>query len=354
MDNINIPIPPEKKVEVIQPAEAQSRVVNSIKFRVMIPWFILFVLIAFFSFLWLYIIRNAPADSYLKDPAGVSTFNEQKFAQQTPDSNYTVSLLSPVGGEQLCLGDKFNIKWESKGLKFVRLILREPNGQSHYIDTLSPTHNSSVQGSGDYLWDIGTYTGGYNSSVGGRVKANEGYLITINAQYDSDRGYSTVINDEDNGVFAIKECRDVISKDFLRSDTESWTESNGQLTITLNSAALGYVYAPIDLVEGVKKGERIYGLELSFNITSRNTALAATTLRRLDEASNLIPPSTKYFYTADGPMNAISPYTTYTNAKLFFVVGKEDNEFIFTTGIGSTATVYFKINATNGVINLVN
>lgn len=106
-----------------------------------------------------------------------------------------VKIISPNGGENLCLGDNFNIKWESKGLETVELYISKPQAASYPLGAYPADFNEiNEPGWGMFVWKVGTTSGGIN------LREGNAWTITISNPDNPE------INDRTDGVFSILQC----------------------------------------------------------------------------------------------------------------------------------------------------
>ncbi|MCH7604540.1 hypothetical protein IID24_00880 [Patescibacteria group bacterium] len=116
------------------------------------------------------------------------------FAQ--PKALPTLTILFPNGGENLCFGDNFIIRWESKRLRFVKLYIREPGESTHYIDTFPADLNETGKlGTGAFPWNVGEVSDG-------TLEQGDVYELVIVGS-----GQESVITDASDGVFSILLCK---------------------------------------------------------------------------------------------------------------------------------------------------
>ena len=115
------------------------------------------------------------------------------------------NLIYPNGGETLCIGDTFNIKWRvPKDVKTVILTLREGGGYQDIVNLVLGVFPSSYNetglknGSGVYPWVVPWLPDG------------DAYEMWINATYsahDSYDTYSYYVNDVSDEMFSIRSCK---------------------------------------------------------------------------------------------------------------------------------------------------
>ncbi|TSC74872.1 MAG: hypothetical protein G01um101430_689 [Parcubacteria group bacterium Gr01-1014_30] len=108
------------------------------------------------------------------------------------------NLMSPSGGEQLCLGETYYVKWKvPKDVDIIKLSLRK-GGTTYPLGDFPASYNETgqINGEGTFPWKVGSTAGGIT------MKEGAAYEIWINATY---KGAS--VNDVSNGPFSILSCR---------------------------------------------------------------------------------------------------------------------------------------------------
>lgn len=128
------------------------------------------------------------------------------------DGNRFLRVTAPNGGENLCLGKNFVIKWESGSLSSVSISVKEietpiagPFGNASYpLGTFPASYNEKGEqnGSGEVSWLVGSI-GSPESPGPFEIYAREGkvFQIIIN---NPDEG--RFIEDTSDGVFSIIKC----------------------------------------------------------------------------------------------------------------------------------------------------
>ena len=69
-------------------------------------------------------------------------------------------IISPKGGEQLCMGENYVISWESKGIETVGISLtyqRTGYNIKTVLATRNETGNPKDEGKGEYVWKAGSF-----------------------------------------------------------------------------------------------------------------------------------------------------------------------------------------------------
>jgi hypothetical protein len=108
------------------------------------------------------------------------------------------NVLTPNGGERLCLGDMFNITWKVPGdVESIKVILQNTE-KSYTIGSFPATYNETGEkntGEGLFPWTVGKTT---DRSL---ARAGETYKIVINASY---KGY--LVADLSDTIFSVITC----------------------------------------------------------------------------------------------------------------------------------------------------
>ncbi|MCH7604375.1 hypothetical protein IID24_00020 [Patescibacteria group bacterium] len=118
---------------------------------------------------------------------------QKQLSELTAEPNRYVRVISPNGGEKLCLGEDFIIRWESEGLQSVRVAIRIPAATTSYIGTFPATFNESGEfGTGTLPWKVGEY-------LGGTIRESFTYKILV-------EGDDRQINDVSDDLFSIIRC----------------------------------------------------------------------------------------------------------------------------------------------------
>lgn len=124
--------------------------------------------------------------------------------QKTPEK--FIKVVSPVGGEKMCLGKKFNLEWEYVGVKSVRATAYLPGEGYYYLgvfpaNSLESGKKGTEKGRGSYSWDIGQAITGNTTSM---MKPGDMYEITIeDAGID---GNGSAVKGKSSDTFTIANC----------------------------------------------------------------------------------------------------------------------------------------------------
>ncbi|MFH1671613.1 MAG: hypothetical protein ABH889_02475, partial [Candidatus Portnoybacteria bacterium] len=124
---------------------------------------------------------------------------EEQIIREEKKETLYVRLVSPNGGEYLCLGEDFIIRWESDNLRTVDLWIKQAGGQSarYPLGSFPADFNESGKsGTGLTVWKVGDTTGGI------KLKEGNTYEILINGYSDK-----PAVNDVSDGVFSILLCQ---------------------------------------------------------------------------------------------------------------------------------------------------
>ncbi len=121
----------------------------------------------------------------------------KQINELTKEPEYYVRIVSPNGGENLCVDENFNIQWEHKGLVSVRILSYLPGEGTGYIGTFPADLNETGEaGKGIYNWEIGSMF------YGGELEEGTTYKIIIEDASASDSS----IKDESDSIFSILSC----------------------------------------------------------------------------------------------------------------------------------------------------
>lgn len=108
-----------------------------------------------------------------------------------------ITLLSPNGGETLCMGQKSMIRWEHTGSINVYISFGRPGGSYFYLPLLAADLNEQgKKGYGEYEWIIG-------KTSGGDLPESTTYEANIQGAASGD----TYIEDKSDGIFSIIQCQ---------------------------------------------------------------------------------------------------------------------------------------------------
>ena len=126
------------------------------------------------------------------------TQKSKDLSQFAPDPEKYLKLVSPNGGEILCLGDEFIIHWEHQGVKTVTLGIETPNdsyGLANAYDLPADYNETGEKGIGMFVWKI---------DIAGGMALKEGYSYSV-CIYSADSDYES--KDCSDEVFSILECK---------------------------------------------------------------------------------------------------------------------------------------------------
>lgn len=120
---------------------------------------------------------------------------QQQINKLTKEPERYVKIISPNGGETLCLNDESIIKWESKGVKTISLrVIKQAFGNTNYyyigLNAVPATYNEAgIPGKGVATWKV------KNIPVG------DGYKIEIMS------AETPAVSDTSDGTFSIILCK---------------------------------------------------------------------------------------------------------------------------------------------------
>lgn len=111
-----------------------------------------------------------------------------------------VRIVAPRGGETLCMGQKFTIRWEHRGAINVYISFGRPGGSYYYLPLLPADLNEQGEnGYGEYEWIIGKTNGGH-------LPEGTTYKIKIQAATSGSNPYGDNIEDESDDIFSVIQC----------------------------------------------------------------------------------------------------------------------------------------------------
>lgn len=127
------------------------------------------------------------------------------FDLQGGGEERSIDVISPNGGESLCLGDNTTVRWESKGVSAVRVRLVEYRGGTSFYyylthSTLASSDESGEPGKGVLSWDVGEYLLGDKRWMG-EIGESHSYKMELTSV---DGG--TVVSDLSDDVFSLLKC----------------------------------------------------------------------------------------------------------------------------------------------------
>ncbi len=122
---------------------------------------------------------------------------EEQVNELTREPEYYARIVSPNGGENLCMDENFNIQWKHKGLVSVKILSYLPGEGIGYIGTFPADLNETGEaGKGIYNWKIGSMF------YGGKLEEGTTYKIIIEDASTLDSS----IKDESDNIFSILSC----------------------------------------------------------------------------------------------------------------------------------------------------
>lgn len=118
-------------------------------------------------------------------------FNQKTADLLTDPKPKTLQLISPRGGEVLCLGQNFPIEWETpKGMTSVEIMVRKYEDapiNTFTIQTVPATSSflNGSSGTGIYTWNVGRVVSRYGSTeVPGPLLPGDAYQIIVSGVVD--------------------------------------------------------------------------------------------------------------------------------------------------------------------------
>ncbi len=134
------------------------------------------------------------------NPFAGSTYEQKNINgyMTAMSGNRYLRIVSPNGGEALCLNKEFTIRWESQGLSTVTVYLSIPSTlpASYSLGTFPADYNETgKRGSGEFVWTVG------KTENGAKIKEGSAYNIIINS---TDGG--SLIADTSDNIFSILAC----------------------------------------------------------------------------------------------------------------------------------------------------
>jgi len=130
--------------------------------------------------------------------------SSEKISQKAVNEEKYLRLISPNGGETLCLNDNFPVRWESKGIQGVNLTI-EGDGIFYLIKSLPASFNETGEGgSGLFMWKVGETSiklTALGREKGEILKEGFGYIMGINSMEDPQ------IIDRSDKPFSIQLCK---------------------------------------------------------------------------------------------------------------------------------------------------
>lgn len=116
---------------------------------------------------------------------------------------YGLHLISPNGGEKLCLGKDYTIRWESQGLRTVGIQIKTTvDAFMPLTNQLPPDFNESGKaGRGEFLWKVGKTHSGYILPEGYT------YEILISGRTGTSVDSNNPVSDRSDSIFSIINCQ---------------------------------------------------------------------------------------------------------------------------------------------------
>jgi len=134
----------------------------------------------------------------INDLTRTKSDSQQQLDESAKEPEKYVKVISPNGGETICLDENFIIEWESKGIDSVKLFLLAGGGGWYNLGGFPATYNEAEEkGKGTYVWKVGETKQGK-----GVFGEGEAYKIQIESAYDN-----VPVIDISDGVFSIIICK---------------------------------------------------------------------------------------------------------------------------------------------------
>jgi len=124
---------------------------------------------------------------------------EKTLEELTKKPDRYLTLISPNGGEQLCLGDEFLIQWESNNIQAVQLFITGGGaigGTYPLGDALAESNETGEKGSGVFVWTAG------DTQVG--IKLPEGFSYSLTIRSSTSEYF---VSDASSEVFSLVNCK---------------------------------------------------------------------------------------------------------------------------------------------------
>lgn len=122
----------------------------------------------------------------------------QGVSQESPEQEHQVKLVSPNGGESICLDEDFIVEWQSDGIDTVAVSVSKIGAFSttlYPIDILPATYNETGEkGRGFFAWQAGTTSGGIELESGYGYKIEtKGFYNDLQVTDISDKTFSLLL-----------------------------------------------------------------------------------------------------------------------------------------------------------------
>lgn len=122
-----------------------------------------------------------------------------------------LKMISPKGGEVMCLNREFEIKWEgSSKIKIVNLYLIDPKEGGKYLPIDSvPFDHGGVEGgtTGSYIWTVGKLPQDPYAAIQPFVMPGDAYQIQIGGSYPVSSLESLLVYDLHDKPLSIANCQ---------------------------------------------------------------------------------------------------------------------------------------------------
>ncbi|MEK7510583.1 MAG: hypothetical protein AAB567_03510 [Patescibacteria group bacterium] len=125
-------------------------------------------------------------------------------AVELPESRY-IRITAPNGGEALCLGEDYVVRWESDGISTVQIVLRGKEVGGSYLEFNHPANLNETGNplDGTYVWKVGKV--GESDGQDLVVSPGNGYVFFL-FSYDGAVDVLQGVGDTSDAPFSIVQC----------------------------------------------------------------------------------------------------------------------------------------------------
>lgn len=143
-------------------------------------------------------ILQQKVDKLNEQLSGVSKEKEElqnQVADLSRAPEFYVKVVSPNGGEKYCLGENTFIRWESKGVKIVRIWLIKGSGKIGLGEYPAASGNTGKAETGEIQWKAGMLISGQSNGI------SDIYQIEVESP---EPGIQS--SDKSDNVFSVVDC----------------------------------------------------------------------------------------------------------------------------------------------------